>query len=103
LEASSDRAMSIQVKQDGHMKFILGIVTGVALGLLFAPAPGIETRMELKRRARDVAEIPKRKATEMAEETKHKAGDLGARVGREAAEAAVQAVRDDLTGDARRA
>jgi len=80
------------------MKFVLGFMTGVALGLVFAPAAGRQTREELAQKARDWSEVPAQKAAEIAEASKQKAGDLGARVGRQAAEAAVQAATNELLG-----
>jgi gas vesicle protein len=80
------------------MKFLLGIITGAALGLVFAPAPGEQTREELAQKARQWSEVPAQKAAELAQASKQKAGDLGARLGREAAEAAVEAASDKLLG-----
>lgn len=67
------------------MKFLFGLALGVAAGMLFAPASGEETRQNLADKARDVAENQEQKL-------RQKAGDVGARVGRQAAEAAVNAV-----------
>jgi len=67
------------------MKFLFGLALGVTMGMLFAPASGEETRQNLADKARDVAENQEQKL-------RQKAGDMGARVGREAAEAAVNAV-----------
>ena len=83
-------------------RFLLGFGVGVGLGLLFAPASGEETRQTLADQARNIAEIPQRKIKETvqqaAEVAKEKAGDIGGRVGREAAEAAVDSVREDVLG-----
>jgi len=74
------------------VRFLLGVITGVALGMIFAPAPGSEVREQLAERARGWSEIPAQKAAEIAEASKEKAGEIGARVGRKAAESAVEAV-----------
>lgn len=72
------------------MKFVLGLAVGVVLGLLYAPAPGEETRRQLIEKARELPELPQEKAREIAASAKAKAGDLGAKLGRQAAEAAVE-------------
>jgi len=78
------------------MKFILGVLIGTAVGLIFAPAPGEETREQLYERAREYADIPQQKAADLIEQNKDKIGDIGARVAREAAEAAVESVTQEL-------
>jgi gas vesicle protein len=80
------------------VKFLLGLGIGVVLGVLCAPASGEETRQQLVNRARDLSELPQRKAAEMAEDAKQKAGDLGARIGRQAAEAAVETATGKVSG-----
>ena len=72
------------------MKFIFGFAIGVVLGLLYAPARGEETRRLLLEKAREMPELPQQKAREIAATAKNKAGDLGAKLGRQAAEAAVE-------------
>src|SRR5690349_20345315 len=79
-------------------KFILGFGVGVVLGMLFAPAKGTETRARLRGAAQDLAELPRRKAVEVADISKEKAGQLGERIGRQAAEAAVDAVEKKVLG-----
>lgn len=81
------------------MRFLLGLFTGMSLGLIFAPARGEETRAELARRVSELSELPAQKAAEVAQAGKQKAGDIGAEVGRRAAEAAVEAASDGLLGD----
>jgi hypothetical protein len=49
-------------------------------------------------KAQGLSDWPERKVEELAEAGKEKAGELGARVGRQAAEAAVQSAIEDLTG-----
>lgn len=80
------------------MKFLLGFAIGFGVTLLFAPASGEENRRMLKERARELMELPRQKAEEAAENAKEKAGDIGSRVGRQAAEAAVKAVEQDVLG-----
>lgn len=81
------------------MKFLLGFATGVALGTVFAPASGAETRHWLKQKAEDASRIPGRKLSEAADAGREKAGDMGARIGRQAAESAVQAIENKVVGD----
>ncbi len=71
------------------MKFILGIAVGTLLGMIYAPAPGEETRRNLANRVRETAESQEQKLQQ-------KAGEIGARVGREAAESAVAAVTNKV-------
>jgi gas vesicle protein len=72
------------------MKFVFGLAVGVVLGLLYAPARGEETRRRLVEKARELPDLPQEKAREIAASAKAKAGDLGAKLGRQAAEAAVE-------------
>ena len=83
------------------MRFLLGLGIGYFLGMLSVPAPGEQTRGRLADKARQITEIPAQKAAEAARKAKQKAGDIGARVGRQAAAAAVQAATDELTGGRR--
>jgi len=78
------------------MKFLLGFAIGFAGAVLFAPAPGQETRRRLLQRARDWQRVPERKAEEIAEAAEKRAGDIGASVGRRAAESAVEAVKQGV-------
>ncbi len=78
------------------MKFILGLTVGVALGLIFAPERGEVTRQRLRKEAEELAEVPRRKAEELADVGEQKAGEIGARVGREAAQSAVQSIREKV-------
>ena len=72
------------------MNFVFGFGIGVALGLLYAPARGEETRRKLLEKARELPELPQQKAREIAATAKTKAGDRGAQIGLQAAEAAVE-------------
>ena len=71
------------------MKFLFGLMFGVALGVVFAPAPGEQTRANLAEKTREVEEASERKLELVA-------GDVGSRVGRQAGEAAVAAVAQEL-------
>jgi len=81
------------------MKFLLGFAIGFAGAVLFAPAPGQETRRRLLQRARDWQRVPERKAEEIAEAAEKRGGDIGASVGRRAAESAVEAVKQGVLGE----
>ena len=81
------------------MKFLVGFGLGVALGIIFAPASGEQTRRKLRDKAADITNLPQKKAAQATESAKSKAGELGARVGQQAAEAAVQSVKEELLGD----
>jgi gas vesicle protein len=72
------------------MKFLFGLAIGIVVGLLYAPAPGEETRRRLAEKARELPQLPQQKAREIAASAKAKAGDLGAKLGRQAAEAAIE-------------
>ena len=78
------------------MRFISGFGIGVLLGLFYAPASGKATRRRLIHEAEELSDLPERKAAQIAEMGKAKAGEMGAEIGRQAAEAAVQAVTDTL-------
>ena len=45
--------------------FLLGVAIGAALGYLFAPAPGTETRRKLSRRLHDLKELASEEADEL--------------------------------------
>jgi gas vesicle protein len=80
------------------VKFLLGFAVGLGLGLIFAPAPGSETLKRITQKARELARIPEQKAAEAADAAKEKAGEMGSRIGRQAAEAAVQSLKDEVLG-----
>ena len=81
------------------MRFLLGFGIGVGLAMLLAPASGEETRGRILDKAQELADIPRKKAAQMAEVSKEKAGQVGADVGRKAAEAAVEAVKQNVVGE----
>ncbi len=58
------------------MGFILGAIAGVAIGFLYAPKAGKETRALLREKAEEVKE----KASEMTEKAKEVATEAGKRV-----------------------
>ena len=58
--------------ETGLAAFLLGAVTGIALGVLFAPAKGETTRRKLKRWANDTYEEQKDLVLEHAEDAKQK-------------------------------
>ena len=78
------------------MKFLFGFAIGVALGMLYAPAPGEETRSRLFQKGEH---LMRQKAIDVANITKEKAGEVGGRIGRRAAEAAVEAVKEEVLDD----
>ena len=64
--------------------FIIGAIAGVAIGFLYAPKAGKETRALLKEKAvevREKAEEVAEKAKEVTEKAKDAAADAGKRVG----------------------
>jgi len=81
------------------MKFLLGFGIGIGLGMIFAPESGAETRRKLRESFADLARIPEEKMQAAADALEQKAGDLGSRIGRQAAQAAVENVRKDVLGD----
>lgn len=62
--------------------FIIGAIAGVAIGFLYAPKAGKETRALLKEKAVEVKE----KASEVAEKAKEKAGEVAEKAKEAAAE-----------------
>jgi gas vesicle protein len=66
--------------------------------MICAPARGRETRARLKEKAQNLADLPRKKAAQIADVSKEKAGELGAKIGREAAESALEAVKENVLG-----
>ncbi len=62
------------------MGFILGAVVGVAIGMLYAPRPGVETRAMIADKADEVKE----KVSEAVDMVKEKASALRSRAERAA-------------------
>jgi gas vesicle protein len=58
---------------------IAGMVIGLAVGVMYAPKPGMETRAMLKERAVDI----KDKAAEVVENVKTRAGEMMHKTGSE--------------------
>ena len=84
------------------MKFLLGFGIGLGAALLFAPAYGEETRRHLRKKFEDAVNMSEEKVNEtvhdIAERGRKKAGDVGGQLGRQAAEAAVNALEQRVTG-----
>ena len=78
------------------MRFLFGIAVGLIIGLLYAPASGEETRERLYERAGEYARGPERKLADVAQEKKEKVAQMGERLGRQAAESAVDSVSEKL-------
>ncbi len=85
------------------MKFLFGLAVGVVVGLLYAPAPGEETREKLYEKAGDYARVPQEKLADLAQDKKEKVAQMGERLGREAAESAVDSVSEKLRNNERTA
>ncbi len=68
------------------MNFLAGLMMGVALGLVFAPASGVETRRRLRVKAEEI----ERRAMDSGRE---KAGDLGREAGERLFDKAVGEIR----------
>jgi len=68
------------------MKFLLGLIAGGCIGLLIAPAPGEQTRRELRDKAEDLKDRGIEKGREQA-------GDLGRQVGERLFDKAVEEER----------
>lgn len=73
------------------LKFFGGLLCGVGIGLLVAPAEGEETRRQLMRAVQD----PNAVARERLQDVRDKVGEMGANVGRQAAQQAVDKVTPD--------
>ena len=80
------------------MKFLLGVGLGLGLALLFAPAEGKALRRRLLQKGSDLVHAPSQKVKRTTEALKERAGEVGARVGRQAAEAAVGGISDEVLG-----
>jgi gas vesicle protein len=70
------------------MKFMTGLLCGIGVGLLAAPAEGRKTRQQLMRAVQD----PNAVAREKMQDVRDKVGDMGAKVGRQAAQQAIDKV-----------
>jgi gas vesicle protein len=57
--------------------FLLGAAIGAALGYLFAPAPGTETRRKLSRRLQDLKELASEEADELRSLVAGEEGEAG--------------------------
>lgn len=79
-------------------KFLLGFGVGVALGTIFAPAKGRETRTRLREKVEELSELGRKKAAQMANASKDKAAEVGQKIGRQTAESTVEAVKQNVVG-----
>jgi gas vesicle protein len=80
------------------MRFLLGFAIGFVGAILFAPAPGQETRRRILEKTRDWQRVPEQKAEEITEAAEQKPADIGAEIGRRTAESAVEAVKQGVLG-----
>jgi gas vesicle protein len=78
------------------LSFVIGLSVGAVVALLSTPQSGEETRAWLSRKAEEMSEIPQEKAAQVAEAAKERAGDLGSQIGRRAAEATVEAAKENI-------
>jgi len=78
------------------LSFVIGLSVGAVVALLSTPVSGEETRAWLSRKAEEMSEIPQEQAAQVAEAAKEKAGDLGSQIGRRAAEATVEAAKENI-------
>ena len=83
-------------------KFIFGMGIGVALGMIFAPASGEETRNMIAENFGDIVAAPGQKLDEALDNVQEQAGEIGKRLGQNIVESAVEAVRPDLGKKQRR-
>ena len=78
------------------LSFIIGLSVGAVVALLSTPVSGEETRAWLNRKVEEMKEISQQKAAQATDAVKEKAGDLGSQIGRRAAEAAVEAAKENI-------
>ena len=64
------------------VKFLIGIGCGIGLGLLVAPASGVQTRKQLLQMAKDPVQAARNKVQDVREDI----AEMGAELGRETAE-----------------
>jgi len=79
----------------GFGVFVLGVVVGVALGVLFAPETGDAVRGKVRRRLRDIGERARDKAEELGEIVADAAEDFEERRVRRAAARRGRAAEED--------
>ncbi len=68
------------------MNFLLGLMMGVALGVVFAPASGVETRRRLRMKAEEIEE-------RALQSGRAKSGELGREAGERLFDKAVGEIR----------
>jgi gas vesicle protein len=85
----------IKMQRINVVKFLVGMGSGMIIGLLFAPQEGSETRRQLARVATEPGEV----AREQVANVRQKAGNIGANLGRWATEKVVdKVVPESLSG-----
>ncbi|HLW48881.1 MAG TPA: YtxH domain-containing protein [bacterium] len=67
-------------RRDFTAGLVVGAMFGVALGLLFAPQPGTETRERLRREGERLRERARVKADDVAGQARRAAGDVADRM-----------------------
>jgi gas vesicle protein len=77
------------------LKFLAGVCCGFGIGLLLAPAPGIEIREQLMEVARDPAAAARKQVSNVRE----KVSQMGANLGRQVAESALDKVIPEKLND----
>lgn len=76
------------------MKFLVGLLTGIALGLIIAPASGEEMRERLMNEMSDLADRPRRKAQQAVDTGRERVGEMA----KEKAEEAYSKAVDEASG-----
>ncbi|HYX53231.1 MAG TPA: YtxH domain-containing protein [Candidatus Limnocylindrales bacterium] len=79
------------------LKFMTGLLCGVGVGLLIAPAAGEQTRQQLMRAVQDPNAIVREKMQDVRE----KVGEVGANLGRQAAQQAMDKVTPESLNTSR--
>ena len=67
-------------KERGFFQFILGIISGLALGLLLAPKPGKDMRENLTSKSKKLKEFTKDKIEEFQQISKGKAVEMAGNI-----------------------
>lgn len=70
----------MNARRDVVTEVVLGGLTGVALGLLFAPATGQETRTQLRREGNRLGDRAHHQVTRIAEQARRSADEVGDRI-----------------------
>ena len=67
-------------KERGFFQFVLGIISGLALGLLLAPKPGKDIRENLTNKSKELKEFTKDKIEELQQISKGKAIEMAGNI-----------------------